>query len=260
LLEPSGEENVSKITVYPDNESLINSAADLIMELAAEAIAARGRFTLALSGGNTPRPVYARLATAGYRDRIDWSKVLIFFGDERCVPPDDPQSNYRMVRTALLDQAPIPPGNIHRIRGEELPENAAADYADVLQRTFGGDAVTGGPPPEGFDLILLGIGDNGHTASLFPGLAAVTETARWVMAPYVEVVGMWRVTMTPVIINAARKVAFLVSGAKKAEMLRKILEGPYQPVVLPSQIVKPMSGELHWLLDQPAAARLRRES
>ena len=251
---------MSEITVYPDKESLISGAADLVIELAAQAIAARGRFTLALSGGNTPRPVYARLATAGYRDRIDWSKVSIFFGDERCVPPDHPQSNYLMVRTALLDQVPIPLGNVYRIQGDEAPDKAAADYTDVLQRTFGSDAVTGGPSPEGFDLILLGMGDNGHTASLFPGLAAVTETKRWVMALYVEVVGMWRVTMTPVIINAARQVAFLVSGAQKAEMLQRVLEGPYQPVVLPSQIIKPVSGELHWLLDQPAAARLRRES
>jgi 6-phosphogluconolactonase len=251
---------MSKITVYPDNESLISGAANFIIELAAQAIAARGRFTLVLSGGNTPRPVYARLATAGYRDRIDWSKVLIFFGDERCVPADDPQSNYLMVRTALLDQVPLPPGNIYRIRGEEAPEKAATDYADILQSTFGGDAVTGRSPLEGFDLILLGMGDNGHTASLFPGLTAVTETVHWVMALYVEVAGMWRVTMTPVIINAARQVVFLVSGANKAEMLQRVLEGPYQPVVLPSQIVKPVSGELHWLLDQPAAAKLRRES
>jgi 6-phosphogluconolactonase len=251
---------MTEITVYPDNESLIGGAADLIIELAAQSIAGRGCFTLALSGGGTPRPVYARLATAGYRDRIDWSKVRIFFGDERCVPPDDPRSNYLMVRTALLDQVPLPPGNIVRIRGEEPPEKAAADYTDALQRAFGGDAVTGGPPAEGFDLILLGMGENGHTASLFPGLAAVTETVRWVMALYVEVVGMWRVTMTPVIINAARQVAFLVSGAQKAAMLRQVLEGPYQPVVLPSQIIKPVSGKLRWLLDQPAAAKLRKES
>ena len=250
---------MSKITVYPDNEGLVRGAADLIIELAAQAIAGRGRFTLALSGGNTPRPVYARLATAGYRDRIDWSKVWIFFGDERCVPPDAPQSNYLMIRTALLDQVPLPPGNIYRILGDEAPEKAAADYTDALQRTFGGDIVTGGPPHEGFDLILLGMGDNGHTASLFPGLAAVTERVRWVMAQYVEVADMWRVTMTPVIINAARQVAFLVSGAQKAEMLQRVLEGPYQPVVLPSQIVKPVCGELHWMLDQPAAAKLRRE-
>ena len=251
---------MSKITVYPDSESLISGAADFIAHLASRAIAERGRFTLALSGGNTPRPVYARLATAGYRDRIDWSKVEIFFGDERCVPPGDHQSNYLMVRTALLDQVPLPPGNIYRIRGEEAPEQAAADYRAGLQRTFGGDPVAGGPPPEGFDLILLGMGDNGHTASLFPGLAAVTETARWVMAQYVEVVSMWRVTMTPVVINAARQVAFLVSGAGKADMLLRVLEGPYQPVVLPSQVIKPTSGELHWLLDAPAAAKLRGES
>jgi len=251
---------MAKITVYPDKESLISGAADFIAELAAQAIAARGRFTLALSGGNTPRPVYARLATPGYRDRLDWSKVQIFFGDERCVPPDDPQSNYLMVKTALFDQAPLPEGNIHRIRGEDDPEQAAADYANVLQRTFGGDAAAGGPPPEGFDLVLLGMGDNGHTASLFPGLAVVTERVRWVMAQYVEVVGMWRVTLTPVVINAARQVAFLVSGANKAEMVHRVLEGPYQPVVLPSQIIKPTRGELRWLLDAPAAVQLRRES
>jgi 6-phosphogluconolactonase len=251
---------MSKISVYPDKESLISGAADFIAEAAIQAIAARGRFTLALSGGNTPRPVYARLATADYRDRIDWSKVQVFFGDERSVPPDDPQSNYLMARTALLDQVPLPEGNVYRIRGEDPPEQAAFDYAGVLQRTFGGDAAAGGPPPEGFDLILLGMGDNGHTASLFPGLAVVTEPVRWVMAQYVEVVGMWRVTMTPVVINAARRVVFLVSGANKAEVLQRVLEGPYQPVVLPSQIIKPAPGELHWLLDAPAAAKLRRES
>ncbi len=251
---------MSKITVYPDKDSLISGAADFIAEAAVQAIEARGRFTLALSGGHTPRPVYARLATAPYRDRIDWSKVQVFFGDERCVPPDDPQSNYLMVKTALFDQVPLPEANIHRLRGEDDPEQAAAAYARELQRTFGGDAAAGGPPPEGCDLILLGMGDNGHTASLFPGLAVVTETKRWVMAQYVEVVGMWRLTLTPVVINAARRVVFLVAGAPKAEMLHKVLEGPYQPVVLPSQIIKPTQGELHWLLDEPAAARLRRTS
>lgn len=248
-----------KITVYPDNESLIRGAADFLADLAAQAIAARGRFTLALSGGNTPRPLYARLATPGYRDRIDWSKVHIFFGDERCVPPDDPRSNYRMVRESLLDQVPLPVENVHRFRGEDPPEQAAGDYAKVLQSTFGGDAVAGGPPPAGFDLILLGMGDNGHTASLFPGLAVVTETRRWVMAQYVEVAGMWRLTLTAVVLNAARQVAFLVSGAGKAEMVHRVLEGPYQPVVLPSQIIRPTKGELHWLLDAPAAAKLRRK-
>ena len=251
---------MSKITVYPDNASLISGAAEFVAGLAVQAIATRGLFTLALSGGNTPRPLYERLATTAFRDRIDWAKVQLFFGDERCVPPDDPQSNYLMVKTALLDQVPLPDANIHRLRGEEPPEQAAAAYANVLQKTFGGDAAAGGPPPEGFDLILLGMGDNGHTASLFPGLAVVTETRRWVMAQYVEVAGMWRLTMTPVVLNAARQVAFLVSGGGKAEVLHRVLEGEYQPVVLPSQIIKPTNGELHWLLDAPAAAKLRRKS
>ena len=127
-----------KITVYPDNENLISNAAAFITELAVQSISERGRFTLALSGGNTPRPVYARMATTGYRDRIDWSKVQVFFGDERCMPPDDPQSNYRMCRTALFEQVPLPAGNIHRIRGEDAPDKAAADYAGVLRARLRG--------------------------------------------------------------------------------------------------------------------------
>jgi 6-phosphogluconolactonase len=249
---------MTKITVYPDQESLSRGAADFIAASATRALAERGRLTLALAGGSTPRPVYARLA-ANYRDQLDWSKVQIFFGDERCVPPDNPQSNYLMAQTALLAQVPLPPGNIHRLRGEADPEAAAVAYTEILQQTFGGDAAAGGPPPKGFDLILLGMGDNGHTASLFPGLAAVTETKRWVMAQYVEVMGNWRLTLTPVVINAARQVVFLVSGASKAEMLHRVLEGPYQPVVLPAQSIKPTDGELHWLLDAPAAAKLRQE-
>lgn len=249
---------MSNITLFPDTESLIRGAADFIAETGRRALAKRGRFTLALCGGATPKPVYARLATARYQECLDWSKVQIFFGDERCVPPAEPQSNYLMARTALLDKVPIPAENIHRMRGEDEPEAAAAAYAGELQQTFGGDPAAGTRPPEGLDLILLGIGDNGHTASLFPGLAAVTEKKRWVMAQYVEVAGMWRLTLTPVIINAARRVAFLVSGAGKAEVVHQVLEGPYRPVVLPAQIIRPRFGELRWLLDEPAAARLRR--
>lgn len=249
-----------KIAIYPDHESLVRGAADFIAGQACLAIRKRGRFTVALAGGDTPRPIYSRLAAAAYRNRIDWPRVLVFFGDERCVPPDDPRSNYLMARTALLDRVPLPAGNIHRIRGEDDPQRAAANYARVLKQVLGGDAAAGGPPPEGFDLVLLGLGDDGHTASLFPGLAAVAETKRWVMAQYVETAGNWRVTLTPVIINAARQVAFLVSGAKKAEMVRRVLEGPYQPAVLPAQSVRPTQGELHWLMDMAAAARLARRS
>ncbi len=247
---------MARTQIYPDLDSLVVGAADLIADLAVRGIAERGRFTIALAGGNTPKPIYARLATPGYAERIDWTKVEIFFGDERCVPPEDPRSNYQMARAALCDHVPIPPANIHRMRGEETPEQAALSYAAELQACFGGNASAGGPPPDGFDLVLLGMGDNGHTASIFPGLAAVTERSRWVMAQYVEVMGMWRVTLTPVVINAARNVAFLVSGADKAEMLHRVLEGPYDPVVLPAQVIRPTGGEVHWLVERSAAARL----
>jgi 6-phosphogluconolactonase len=247
------------MTVFPDSESLVSGAAAFIVESGRQALAARGRFTLALSGGNTPKPVYERLARPGYRDRLDWGRVQIFFGDERCVPPDDPQSNYFMARTALLDKVPLPTENIHRLRGEAEPERAAAAYAEDLARTLGGEAGAGKPPPEGFDLILLGVGDDGHTASLFPGSAAVTEKKRWVMAHYVEIVGLWRLTLTPVVINAARQAAFLVSGAGKAEVVHRVLAGPYQPEVLPAQVIRPHGGELRWLMDAPAAAKLRQK-
>jgi 6-phosphogluconolactonase len=249
---------MSIITVSADFESWVTGVTDLITELATTAIAERGSFRFAFSGGNTPRPVYERLASARYSDRIDWSRVHVFFGDERCVPPDDPRSNYHMARTTLCDHVPIPAAHVHRIRGEDPPERAAEEYAEELGRTFGDDARRGGLPPDGFDLVLLGMGENGHTASIFPGLAAVTESVHWVMAQYVEVAGTWRVTLTPVILNAAHHVAFLVAGADKAEMLSKVLEGPYQPVVLPAQIIKPTHGELHWLVDAAAAAQLRR--
>ena len=251
---------MSIITVSADFESWVTGVTDFITELATTAIAERGRFTFAFSGGNTPRPVYERLASAGYSDRIDWSKVQIFFGDERCVPPDDPRSNYHMARTTLCDHVPISAANVHRIHGEDPPEQAAEEYAAELGRTFSDNARKGGSPASGFDLVLLGMGDNGHTASIFPGLAAVTESVHWVMAQYIEVVGMWRMTLTPVILNAAQHVAFLVAGADKAEMLSKVLEGPYQPVVLPAQIIKPTHGELHWLVDAAAAAQLRRKA
>ena len=235
-------------TIYADLDTLVAGAAELIADLAERAIAERGRFTIALAGGGTPKPVYVRLATPEFAVRIDWTKVQVFFGDERCVPPEDTQSNYHMARGALLDHVPIPAANVHRMPGEQPPEQAAASYEAELRKNF---------PNDGFDLILLGMGDNGHTASIFPGLPAITEASHWVLAQYVEVVAMWRLTLTPAAINAARNVAFLVSGAGKAEMLERVLQGPPDPIVLPSQVIRPVNGQLHWLLDRPAAARLR---
>ena len=221
--------------------------------------AAVGRFVVALSGGSTPKRLYALLATAAYAGRVDWSRVHVFWGDERCVPPDDPASNYRMAREALLSRVPVPEGNVHRMRGEDDPGSAAAAYERELREIF---VTPDGPPAcipgRRFDLVLLGMGDNGHTASLFPGTPAVREAERWVLAQYVEAVSMWRVTLTPVVINAAAEVTFLVSGGDKAEMLRRVLKGPHVPDALPAQAIAPGHGRLRWLVDAAAAADLER--
>ena len=242
---------MADVTVYPDHPSLVDGAAAFIAGLAAESIAARGRFTIALSGGSTPRPVFARLVAADCAERIDWRQVHVFFSDERCVPPDDAASNYRMAREALLDHVPLPSANIHRMRGEEDPALAALAYEQDLQSLFRTSVVPA------FDLICLGMGDDGHTASLFPGTAALRERERWVVAQYVAVTQAWRVTFTATLINAARHVAFLVEGAGKSETLRRVLEGAYQPDVLPAQLIQPISGVAHWLVDAAAAASIQ---
>jgi 6-phosphogluconolactonase len=249
-----------QIKISPDRDALIRATADFIVDVANRAISSEGRFTIALSGGGTPKPLYQLLATPPYKQKIDWKKVLVFFGDERCVPPDDAHSNFKMARLALLDHVDIPAENIFRMRGEDDPERAANEYAEDLEKNFAQstDETEATEPRIRFDLILLGIGDNAHTASLFPGLPGVMEHSRWVLAQYVEVVGMWRLTFTPVVINAARNVAFLVAGADKAPVVKSIVEGPYNPIVKPAQIVKPTHGELYWLLDQGAAAQLQR--
>lgn len=242
---------MTNLHLFPDNADFIKGSADFITEVAAGAIAERGRFTIALSGGGTPKPIYARLATPDYQGRIAWEKVHVFFGDERCVPPDDARSNYRMVREAWFDHAPLRAENIHRIHGEDDPALEALRYEQEMARLYRTAAFPA------FDLILLGMGDNGHTASLFPGTAALRETERWVVAQYVEVMTTWRVTFTAPLINAARHVAFMAEGPGKAQMLRNVMEGPYQPDVWPSQLIQPVSGELHWLVDAAAAAKVK---
>ncbi len=243
---------MKNLHVFPDHLGFVDGSADFIARRASEAIAERGRCTIALSGGGTPKPVYARLAAGDYGDRLAWEKVHIFFGDERSVPPDDSRSNYRMVREAWLDRSPIPAGNIHRIRGEDDPGLEALRYEREVAGFFRSAAFPA------FDLILLGMGDNGHTASLFPGTAALRETARGVVAQYVETMAAWRVTFTAPLINAARHVAFMAEGAGKAQMLWNVLTGPFQPDVWPSQLIQPGSGELHWLVDAAAAAGLQK--
>lgn len=240
-----------RLEVYEDADALVRAAADRVIAVAADAIMLGGRFSIGLSGGSTPRPLYELLARDDYARRIEWSRTHVFWGDERCVPPEDPESNYGMAQQALLAHVPIPEENVHRMRGELPPVEAAADYEDLLRAFFG--ELPGARPR--FDLLLQGLGSDGHTASLFPHSAALDERARWVAAPFVPRLGAWRITLTPPAINAAGQVIFLVDGAGKAEALRAVLRGPYRPHELPAQLIRP-AGELAWMVDAAAAALL----
>ena len=252
---------MSELRTYPNPNALARAAAELFVTLASEAIASRGRFAVALSGGSTPKAMHTNLSSPEFVSRVDWARVHIFWGDERCVPPDHEHSSYRMAKETLLDRAPIPPGNVHRIRGEADPEQAAREYEDELRAFFGqprGGRPQGGQPQGAaptFDLIFLGMGDDGHTASIFPGTTAIHEQARWVMAqehnfPPPPLVS--RITFTPPILNAAANVVVLVTGAGKAGRLKQVLYGSYQPDILPAQIVKPAHGKLVWMVDEAA--------
>ena len=246
---------VRTIEVVRDQEALAVAVAEQVVAQAQEALAARGRFLLALAGGSTPRAAYAVLAAPAMASRIDWTRTHIVWSDERCVPPDDPRSNFHMARETLLDQVEVAPTNWHRIHGEEDPRRAAEAYERYLRELLQHTGL-GGLPSGRLDLVLLGMGFDGHTASLFPGSKAVRESVKWVVTEYVEAVAMWRITLTPLVINDARNVSFVVSGIDKADRVAEVLEGPQLPNQLPAQIIAPVRGQLTWLLDRPAASRL----
>jgi 6-phosphogluconolactonase len=239
------------VDVFPTPEAVMNAAADRFAAAAAHAARARGRFAVALAGGSTPEGLYRRLMMDPYRNRVDWSRLEVFWGDERCVPPDDAASNYRMAREALLDRVPIPAANIHRIRGEAEPAIAAREYENTLRERFG---TPDGPPRSGasFDLVLLGLGPDGHTASLFPGSAALRERNRWVCAVSAPAPPS-RITLTPMILGAAREIVFLVTGAAKAAALHRALQGVPQPGQQPAQAVASRNKNVRWLVDATAA-------
>lgn len=239
---------MSGLAVAPNAERLAEMAAARVAATASAAIAERGRFSIALSGGSTPRPLYRLLAREPWAETIDWSHVDVFWGDERCVGPDHPDSNYRMARRALLDHVAIPKDRVHRILGELPAREAAAAYQVELRRVLGDEGR--------LDLVLLGLGSDGHTASLFPGTDAVLERRRDVVAVYVEKLDTWRITLTLPIINRARQVVFLVSGASKANTVARTQGGDE----LPAGMVQPTDGTLIWLIDREAAAGLPPES
>jgi 6-phosphogluconolactonase len=237
------------IQVFPDPLSLAHAAAALFQESAANAIAQRGVFTVALSGGSTPRLTYSLLAAEPYRSQIEWDKIHFFWGDERCVPPDHPDSNYRMASEALLSHIPIAPDHVHRMRGEDPdPARAAASYEGEIRAVFGAVDLPM------FDLVLLGLGPDGHTLSLFPGSAALGADQALVVANWVEKFKIWRITMTAHLVNHAASILFQVEGEDKAPPLREVLYGAYDPGKYPAQLIRPADGECYWFLDQRAAA------
>ena len=241
------------VQVCEDAEAVARAAAERFVAAARGAVARRRRFIVALSGGSTPRALYALLAAQPYHDQVDWSRVWVFWGDERTVPPTDPESNYRMARETLLYHVPVPATQVFRMRGEHAdPEKAAALYEVDLRRAF---ALAPGEMPR-FDLILLGMGPDGHTASLFPHTAALHLTDRLVAANRVEKLQTWRITLTKPVINHAAEVLFLVVGVDKAPVLARVLQGPREPDELPSQLIAPTHGESIWLVDRAAASLL----
>lgn len=237
------------IQIYHDSLSLQVAAADLFVKYGQTAINDHGWFTVALSGGSTPQQLYELLATEPFARQISWQQVRIFWGDERCVSPDDEQSNQRMARAALLDKVPLPTSNIFPIVVEESPEKAARDYEAQLRSQFSGELPR-------FDLILLGLGPDGHTASLFPGTAAVSEQHRWTSPATPQGQALARITLTLPVINAAANIIFLVTGETKAAMVHQIIDKPPIQPPLPAQLVKPTAGTLTWLLDKAAGQQL----
>lgn len=246
------QSSVSKVpewmAVVSDTQALNHAAADEFVNCATTAFRERGRFCVALSGGKTPRAIYSLLAEK-YADSVSWEQVFVFFGDERHVPPDHPDSNFRMANESLLSHVPIPAKNIHRVQAELAPPMAADQYQATLQEFF---SLHDGELPR-FDLVMLGMGEDGHTASLFPGTAALEETSRTVVANHVEKLQTDRITLTFPVLNSASEVLITIAGENKAPVIRDIVNSPEQNL-FPIQRVRPRHGRLLWLVEQQAAS------
>ena len=248
------DSKAGNVLVFESAEDVARAGAERFVTLAGEAISAHDLFSVALAGGSTPRRMYELLATESFRGRVHWARVHFFFGDERCVPPDHPESNYRMANDSLISRLEIPRDNIHPINGQGDPNANAKLYEAELRSYF--------PALEWprFDLVLLGMGEDGHTASLFPLTNALNEKQAWVVGNWVEKLGTHRITLTAPTINGAGNIIFLVTGANKAAALAEVITGPPDPQRLPAQLIKSESGSLTWLVDVEAASNLARRS
>jgi 6-phosphogluconolactonase len=244
LVKAEGGRNVQ---VLSDLEAISHEAASLFINASRDSIAARKKFVVAISGGSTPRRLYTLLSSSPCRDQVDWQKVHFFWADERCVRKEDGASNFKTVYDRLLSKVPIPNQNIHRIKGEEEPEKAARDYEADIKEFFGGSGLPV------FDLVLLGMGEDGHTASLFPGSKSLEETARLVIPVYAEKPNQNRVTLTLAVLNNAAQILFLVAGTSKATVLSEILKDENKRREFPAGRIRPVRGTVIWLIDQEAA-------
>lgn len=251
-------EQKREISVFSDGDALAAAAAEFFVEAAGQAIERYGKFSVALAGGSTPKKLYRLLSAAPLCNSLEWQKTHIFFGDERNVSQDHPDSNFRMASETLLNRVALPAENIHpMINGKEI-QGDADRYETILRAHFE-------QPPGRFDLVLLGMGSDGHTASLFPGSDGVTsilsgKSRRLAMAHCIDTLSAWRLTLTPAVINKAAFIIFLVTGADKAQTLREVLQGPSRPETFPAQLIQPEHGQLIWMLDESAAQLLDKQS
>ncbi len=242
-----------KLHVFKNKDILNHELALWIAEYISKTLETQDYFSLVLSGGNTPKTLYANLASDVFKNKIDWNKIHIFWGDERYVPFDDSRNNAKMAFDILINNIKIPKENINIIPTDISPEDSAEQYEETIKEYFK-------RTQNHFDLVLLGIGDDGHTLSLFPNSPLINEEEKWVNKVYNEDQEMYRITMMPTLVNNAKQIVFMVEGESKAMVLNKIIFGNLEPLKLPSQLISPVDGELHWFLDEDAASKIKREN
>ncbi|MEO7316854.1 MAG: 6-phosphogluconolactonase [Ginsengibacter sp.] len=238
-----------KLHIYKNKEEMSEALASWMCEVIESTLKDQEYFTLVLSGGSTPQLLYKTLVSDKFKDKINWSRIHVFWGDERAVPYADERNNARMAHELLLNNVDIPANHVHIMRTDIEPNFSTDAYRKMLHDFFDNTSTT-------FDLVLLGMGDDGHTLSLFPGSTIIEEHKHWVNSVYIQEQEMYRITLMPKIVNRAAKIAFMVDGEKKAKMLQQVLQGEYKPSEFPSQIIKPENGELHWFVDEAAAQDL----
>lgn len=258
-----------QLNISKNIEELSFKAAEWMVDYIHKTLHLQERFTIALSGGSTPKKLHLLLASDQFKNRIDWQKLHVFWGDERYVPFNDDRNNAKMAFDTLLDRVPVPKSQIHIMRTDIEPEESAKEYENILREYFpraagyklqaaSEEPKTINHKPQTFDLVLLGLGDNAHTLSLFPGEEIIHEQDHWVRSVFVKEINMQRITLTAPVVNLSKRIAFLVSGQDKTEAVSRILSNDYAPDLYPAQVIKPVNGELVWFLDEGAAMGIKR--